>query len=402
VSSDNVQGPGPGEGATGFFSVTHSKGKSGPRVGCLRTAHGQSETPCFLPIATDGTLRGVSLEQAAACGARALMVNAWHVYRQTGPEVLRQAGGVHRLMGWDGVVFTDSGGYQVFSLKDTSQIDDSGVSFALDTEVLTPESAIEIQKHLGSDIMFVLDDCAPYPCDRQRAALAVERTTQWARRSLAAHRTMPARYAHHQELFGIVQGSMREDLRTRSAEEVAELGFGGYGIGGLSIGMPRTVIREMTVLTCEHLPFDRPRHLLGVGLPNQILEGIADGADTFDCVLPIRKAQRGIAHTRHGELRFKLAQPAATRDRPLDTACTCSTCAVYSREQLRLLFKSDKAQAGLLAAIHNLHFYHSVVDRARQAIREGRFTEYMNAFLADWQGAEQDGTASEARASAGS
>jgi queuine tRNA-ribosyltransferase len=373
-----------------FFTVTHAHEGGGPRTGCLQTTHGAAETPCFLPIATQGSLRAMSFQQAEACGTRIIMANAWHIFRNTGPEVLEKLGGAHGFMKWDGILFTDSGGYQVFSLKDTSTINDNGVAFDVDAEMLTPAKAIEIQKHLGADVMFVLDDCAPYPCTRKRAEEAVRRTTLWARECMAAHKDTLKRYAQSQAPYGIIQGGARARLRMRSAQEVAELNFDGYGIGGLSIGMPRSEIREMTALTCEMLPSDKPRHLLGVGLPGQVLEGIADGVDTFDCVLPIRKAQRGIAYTRFGEVRYKNPQPAAFKDQPLEAGCMCSTCTSYSREQLRLLFQTDTPMAGQLAAIHNIWLYHKLLEGARRAIVAGQFSSYLKEFLADWGSGEEN------------
>jgi len=372
-----------------FFTVTCATHAGGPRTGRIETAHGAVDTPCFLPIASHGSLRALSFEQAAACGSRLLMANAWYIFGETGPERLRALGGAHGWMGWSGILMTDSGGYQVFSLKDNSRITDNGVAFG-DDALLTPERVVEIQRHLGSDIMLVLDDCAPYPCADARAEEAVRRTSLWARRSMAAFQSTEPIQTRPQRIYGIIQGSTRDALRRRSIDEVAGLGFDGYGIGGLSIGMPRSAIRAMTELTSALLPADRPRHLLGVGLPNQILEGIADGADTFDCVLPIRKAQRGVAYTSTGERIYK--RPDRQPDEPLDSRCGCPTCASWSREALRRLFKSDKPRAGELAAIHNLSFYHGTLAAARKAIRQARFDAFKDAFIDQWEAGEASGT----------
>lgn len=374
--------------AVKFFTVTHAEGSTGPRLGLLRTGHGEAETPCFLPVASHGTLRAISFQQAVDRGTKVLMANAWHVYRSTTPEKLREIGGAHRLLGWDRILFTDSGGYQVFSLREGSKLADEGVSFAEEVEPLTPAKVIQMQRELGSDIMISLDDCAPYPCDKERAEEAVRRTTLWCGECIKIFRETPPCHAHPQFLYGIVQGSVFTDLRRRSIEEVAGMGFDGFGIGGLSIGMPRSDVRAMTALTCEFLPYDKPRHLLGVGLPPQILEGIADGADTFDCVLPIRRAQRGFAYTRFGEVRYKEKARPGLRDTPLDPKCDCPTCAKYSREQLRVLYRTEQEVAGELASIHNLHFYHQVLAGAREAIRANRFTAYMNDFNARWNAGE--------------
>lgn len=373
-----------------FFSVIHTDdGMDGARVGRIRTDHGAVETPCFLPVASHGDLRAISFEQAGNVGTGIIMANAWHVYRGATREKLRAAGGAHSLMDWNGILMTDSGGYQIFSLSGSSEITDEGVSFhSVESreggETLTPETVILMQKELGSDIMNVLDDCAPYPCEKQRAVEAVRRTTLWGRISVQAHRRIPAIYPRRQFLYGIVQGSVFEDLRRRSILETAELGFEGYGIGGLSIGMPRSAVREMTALTCAELPQNKPRHLLGVGLPVQILEGISDGVDTFDCVLPIRKGQRGVAYTRFGEIHYKDKEGSRLKDAPLDPKCDCPTCAHYSREQLRVLYRTQRVRAGELAALHNIHFYHKILSGARDAIRAGHFNQYLNDFKARW------------------
>jgi queuine tRNA-ribosyltransferase len=317
------------------------------------------------------------------------MANAWHLTRAAGgADALQRAGGAHGFMRWPGILFTDSGGYQVFSLKDTTDIGDEGVRFETDEELLTPEHVVHMQKVLGSDVMMVLDDCAPFPCPPERAAVAVERTTQWASRSVRAHRETAPRYGYGQSLWGIVQGGADPDLRRRSIDEIASFAFDGYGIGGLSIGMPRETVRAMTALVCDGLPADKPRHLLGVGLPGQILDGIEDGADTFDCVLPIRKAQRGIVYTTFGEVALKKPierrSPTSRADDPVDPRCACPTCARYSREALQLLFRVDKTEAARAAAVHNLCFYHALVANARQAIGDDRFLEFRRECLANF------------------
>jgi queuine tRNA-ribosyltransferase len=366
-----------------FFSVLHGPTGAGPKLGLLKTAHGEAETPCFLPVASHGTLRAITFPQALAVGTKVLMANAWHVRRGTTEEALRDAGGAHGLLGWPGILFTDSGGYQVFSLRENTELTDQGVSFG--GELLDPQAVIRMQKELGSDIMIALDDCAPFPCEIERAAEAVRRTTLWGRQCDEWHQKLHALYGRPQFLYGIVQGGTFPDLRIRSIAEAAELPFDGFGIGGLSIGMPRSEVREMTRMTCAGLPAGKPRHLLGVGLPDQILEGIADGADTFDCVLPIRKAQRGIVYTRFGEVRYKDPAPGRAKDQPLDRKCPCSTCASYSREQLRVLYRTERERAGELASIHNLAFYHEVLQGAREAIREDRFPQFFEAFLSRWR-----------------
>jgi queuine tRNA-ribosyltransferase len=314
-----------------------------------------------------------------------IMMNAWHVYRSAGAKAIEERGGVHALTGWNDIVFTDSGGYQVFSLRDNVTLDDGGVSFASPSgeELLTPEDVVRIQKRVGADIITALDDCAPYPCTRRRAEAAVRRTTLWARRCARTHRETPGVYDYDQQLWGIVQGGAFQDLRAKSVDEVAALHFDGYGIGGLSIGLPRVMIRDLTALVCDRLPSDRPRHLLGVGLPSDIIDGVDDGADTFDCVLPIRQAQRGIAFTSRGDVSYAVPHDEAG-DVPLDAHCTCDTCRTHSRELLARLYHNDRRLAARLVAIHNLSFYHNLLAGAREAIRNGRFASYRNDFLSKW------------------
>ena len=267
----------------GSFSVVHSGDEGGARVGVLQTPHGTFETPCFLPVASHGELRNLTFEDAADCGSRLLMVNAWHVFRRAGAEELLKAGGLHGWMGWSHSVMTDSGGYQVYSLRETSRVDDEGVTFLSPEDgkedQLTPERVIEIQRIIGSDVITVLDECPPYPCSKEAEQAAMERTHLWARRSVSAFQEMPPRYGRRQALWGSVQGGVSEDLRKISVDELSQHPFDGFGIGGLSIGMPPSVMREMTALVCERLPYDKPRHLLGTGLPPAILDGIEDGVD---------------------------------------------------------------------------------------------------------------------------
>jgi queuine tRNA-ribosyltransferase len=383
---------------TPFFTVTSNNGLSGPRVGRITTAHGSCDTPCFEPIASLGTLRALSFEEAKSCGTSVIMANAWHVFREAGAETLQRTGGAHGFMRWDGIIFTDSGGYQIFSLKDLAEIGEEGVQFGSTeetrSELLTPEYVIEIQKRLGSDVMIALDDCAPYPCSRERAEEAVHRTSLWARKSMSAHREIPPCYGYAQSLFGIIQGGTYEDLRRVSVEQVAGLDFDGYGIGGLSIGMPRPLVREMTQLTSGLLPFDRPRHLLGVGLPGQILEGIEDGVDTFDCVLPIRKAQRGIVYTTFGAIRYKDVPEPSAGKMPVDSSCECYTCGRYSRSQLHKLYREQRTEAGRLASIHNLTFYHRLLERARDAIIRNEFSAFKRDFMSKWTTMEHEAHAS--------
>jgi queuine tRNA-ribosyltransferase len=314
------------------------------------------------------------------------MVNAWHLYNKVGPKKLQNVGGIHRLINWTKPIFTDSGGYQIFSFGENSEISDEGVVFTdssgKNMELLTPEHVVKIQKYIGSNITTTLDDCPPYPSSYEHSRAAMLRTTLWASKSVVAFNQIPSFYSHGQDLWGIVQGGVYEDLRKRSVEDLVQMDFGGYGIGGLSIGMPRTAMREMTSLVCEQLPFDKPRHLLGTGLPSDILDGVEDGVDMFDCILPIRKAQEGVAYTSSGIVQYRNLDKASLADLPLDTECSCPVCKHYSREQLRGLYQSDKNVAVRLAAIHNLFFYHNLLEGAREAIKQNKFSTYKKSFLA--------------------
>ena len=368
-----------------FFTITHSNGKKGPRAGIMHTAHGATETPCFMPIASNGSFRAITFEQVDQLETKLIMANAWHIYREHGPTKLKDIGGMHKILGWDHLICTDSGGYQAFSLRDTCYITDEGIVFGEgEDETLTPFKVIEMQKALGSDIMIALDDCASYPCTKERALEAVKLTRKWGIESLEAHKQIESQYGFKQYLYGIVQGSTFNDLRVQSSHDAGELDFDGYGIGGLSIGMTQAQAREMTAICTENLPFNKPRHLLGVGLPVQVLYGIYNGVDTFDCVLPIRKAQRGVVYTSMGEVRYKHVQPDNMKNEPLDPNCSCSTCKNYSREHLRRLFKTDKENAGELASIHNIYFYNDMMKNARRAIKEDRFDSYLKEFISNW------------------
>lgn len=369
-----------------FFKVLYSNDQTGPRIGLINTGSCMTETPCFLPVASNGSFRSLTFDQAAKTGSRIIMINAWHVYNHIGEEKFKKEGGIHNVLNWNNIICTDSGGYQVFSLRENSRITDDGVVFGTaENEILTPYKVIKMQKIIGSNIIFCLDDCAPYPCNWQRAHKAVERTIQWGHESIKAHKQIPSLYGYSQYLFGITQGSTYNDLRIRSSRETGALDFDGFGIGGLSIGMKQKIITKMTRLTCEYLPDNKPRHLLGAGLPLQILLGIANGVDTFDCVLPIRKAQRGVAFTSFGEVVYKSLQTNKLKSSPLDPKCSCSTCTSYSREDLRQLYRTDRDKTSELASIHNLYFYNKMLEDSREAIRQNRFTQFYNDFFSRWK-----------------
>jgi queuine tRNA-ribosyltransferase len=364
---------------------------SGARRGLIETDHGPVETPAFMPVGTQGTVKTLSARDLEEIGADIILSNTYHLYLRPGERLIEEAGGIHRFMGWNRPVLTDSGGYQVLSLADLSRIGDEGVEFKshLDgsTHFLTPERVVDIQLSIGSDIMMVLDECAKYPCERGQAEDAVERTTLWARRSLAARGPRVTRSGYERALFGIVQGSVYSDLRERSAEELVSLDFPGYAIGGLSVGEPKRDTFEMVARTTAHLPEGKPRYLMGVGLPDDIVEAVARGVDLFDCVIPTRNARNGCVFTSRGKLVIRNAA-YAREDAPLDPSCGCEVCRTYSRAYIRHLFNAGEMLGPRLATYHNLYFYLQLIADMRQVISEGRFLEWRERFYGRYGAAD--------------
>ena len=361
------------------FELLATCPETGARRGRLYTPHGVVETPAFMPVGTQATVKAMAPEELEALGAQILLSNTYHLYLRPGPEVIAQAGGLHRFMGWEHSLLTDSGGFQVFSLSSLRRVTDEGVWFRSHLDgsphFITPEKAVEVQALLGADIIMAFDQCVPYPVEYREAEAAVARTTAWAVRCRQAHRR------EDQALFGIVQGATFPDLRRRSAQEVTALGFSGYGIGGLSVGEPKALMYETLAETLTHLPSDRPRYLMGVGSPDCLVEAIGLGVDLFDCVLPTRMARHGAVWTREGRLVVRNA--AYARDfRPLEEGCRCYTCRRFTRAYVRHLLKAGEILGVRLTTIHNLYFTLNLVAEARQAIAEGRFGQFRKEF---WQ-----------------
>jgi queuine tRNA-ribosyltransferase len=346
------------------------------RRGRMATARGTVETPQFMPVGTAGTVKAVTTGELRAAGTTILLGNTYHLYLRPGPEIVRELGGLHRFMNWDGPILTDSGGFQVFSLEGLRKIDEDGVRFRshLDgsTHVLSPESSMSIQAALGSDIAMAFDECPPLPSPREAIAAAVDRTTRWARRCRDAWRGDGV-------LFGIVQGGPHADLRERSAAELIALDFPGYAIGGVSVGEPPEAIAQAARTSAALLPEDRPRYLMGVGRPEDLVEGVASGIDLFDCVMPTRNARNGQLFTSEGKINIKNEAYRAD-PRPLDPACACETCRSYSRAYLRHLFVSKEILASRLNTLHNLAYYLGLMDAVRRAIESGRFEAFREAF----------------------
>jgi queuine tRNA-ribosyltransferase len=351
--------------------------QSGPaRAGRLVTTHGEVATPAFMPVATAGSVKSLTPRQVEELGAEIVLSNTYHLMLRPGADRVRELGGIHRFMNWAKPVLTDSGGFQVASLAELRRVEDEGVTFRSHLDgslhLLTPERAVEIQEKLGSDIAMVLDECLLYPAERTEVRTAAQRSREWAKRAKAV------RNRQDQALFGIVQGGVFEDLRRENARALVELDLDGYGIGGLAVGEPKELLRAMTGTSASELPEDRPRYLMGVGTPLDILESVALGVDLFDCVLPTRNARNGTLFTSAGRIAIKNARYAAD-DSPLDPECRCYTCAHFSRAYLRHLFVAREMTSATLNTIHNLHFYVELMSRIRRAIEEDRFAALLEA-----------------------
>jgi len=362
---------------TGFaFELTHRDGAA--RRGRMTTPHGIVETPAFMPVGTQGAVKAVTSDELFACGTQIVLANTYHLHVRPGHELIRDLGGLHRFMNWSGPILTDSGGYQVFSMKGQTKLDEDGVTFRSHVDGsllrLTPESSMEIQSALGSDIAMVLDHCPPLPAAREAVELASARTTRWARRSREAYRGPGVP-------FGIVQGGTDETLRELSAAELTELDFPGYAIGGVSVGEPPEAIASVARFTAARLPETRPRYLMGVGRPEDLVEAVAGGVDLFDCVMPTRNARNGTLFTAHGRINIKREQYRSD-PLPLDSSCSCETCAHYSRAYLRHLFVSNEILASRLNTIHNLAYYMGLMTKLREAVAMGALAAFREAFLA--------------------
>lgn len=360
------------------FTVIQQDAETGARLGRLSTPHGEVATPAFMPVATQGTVKAMSPRELREVGAEIILSNAYHLYLRPGAELVGQMGGLHRFMGWDGPILTDSGGYQVFSLKDLCRVSEEGVHFRshLDgsAHFLTPESVMQIQENLGVDVAMVLDECVPGPASYEEAARAVSRTTRWAERALAA------KTRRNQALFGIVQGGVYPELREQSARELLALHFPGYAVGGLSVGEAPALTLRLARLSVQFLPQDRPRYLMGVGTPEQLVRYVALGFDMFDCVLPTRNARNGALFTRWGKLNIRRAE-YATDLRPIDEECGCYTCQHFSRSYLRHLASAGEILSARLNTLHNLYFYQHMMRSMRQALAAGRFMDFARPFL---------------------
>jgi len=359
------------------FEVLNKDSNTRARRGRLHLAHGVVETPVFMPVGTQATVKGLTPEQLHSLSVEILLCNSYHLMLRPGHETVARLGGLHRFMGWDRPILTDSGGYQVFSLSGLREVGENGVKFQshLDgtTYELTPEGAMDVQIALGSDIVMALDDCLGHPATPEMAAVSMRRSMDWAGR---CHSHFNKRAPAGQELFGIVQGGVYPDLRKESAERLLELGFAGYAIGGLAVGEPNAMMYEVVERLEPSLPEDKPRYLMGVGTPEDLVECVAQGVDMFDCVMPTRHARNGWLFTNDGHIAIKHAE-FKEDPRPIDENCGCLVCRQYSRAYLRHLFMAKEILSSVLNTIHNIYFYLDTMNRIRQFIEFRRFDEFL-------------------------
>ena len=363
------------------FEIIARDPHSAGRVGRLTTPHGVIETPAFMPVGTQGTVKGLTPAELRECGVQMILANTYHLYLRPGHQVIDSLGGLHRFMNWSGPILTDSGGYQVFSLARLRTLSEEGVTFQSHLDGsrhhLTPESATSIQEALGADIIMVLDECPAYTSSPEEQQLAMERTVRWAARCRQAHPS-----DSRQALFGIVQGGTRQDLRERCAREIVKLGFAGYAIGGLGLGEGPQQMAQVLDWTAPHLPVDFPRYLMGVGPPRDLVAAVLRGIDLFDCVLPTRNARNGCLFTSAGKINIR-NQRYREDSGPLDPLCTCATCSGYSRAYLRHLLMAKEILAHRLLTLHNVHFFMEFMRKIREKIAAGRLAE-LAAQVAAW------------------
>jgi queuine tRNA-ribosyltransferase len=361
------------------FQLETSDGAA--RAGQLHTQHGTISTPMFMPVGTAATVKSVSPEELQSFGARIILANAYHLYLRPGHELVERVGGLHKFMNWSGAILTDSGGFQVMSLSELRKVTPDGVEFASHIDgsrhFISPEKSMEIQRALGSDIVMAFDECVKHPATREEVKRSLELTTDWEKRC----RKFPLK--EYQGLFGILQGGMFPDLRREHFQMLADQDFEGWAIGGLSVGEPPALMYELLDASLPLLPREKVRYLMGVGTPQDLVEGVARGVDIFDCVMPTRNARNGTLFTSEGKLHIKNARFVADQE-PLDPGCGCYTCKNYSRSYLRHLFLSGEIFGSRLLTIHNLHFYIDLMRQMREAIQEGRFADFRAQFLASY------------------
>ena len=360
------------------FDLVKRDAKTHARRGVVHTPHGDIQTPIFMPVGTQATVKAMTPRELKEVGSQIILSNTYHLHIRPGEELIREAGGLHRFMSWDRPILTDSGGFQVFSLASLRKIKEEGVTFQSHLDgsrmFIGPETSMAIQEALGSDIAMAFDVCSPYPCDHRTAAEAMHRTHRWAQRCKTYHTR------EDQAVFGIVQGAFYEDLRIESAKVLADMDFPGYGIGGLSVGEPKPIMYGMLDAMMPYMPENKPRYLMGVGSPDCLVEGVYRGIDMFDCVLATRVARNGTCFTDSGRLVIRNAQYAHDFG-PIEEGCDCYACQNFSRAYIRHLMKAGEITGGRLATIHNLRYLLRLMERIRQAIEEDRFEEFRRDFF---------------------
>ena len=360
------------------FQLLHQDSTSRARCGLLTTAHGPVQTPIFMPVGTNATVKAMRPADLREVGAQIILANTYHLYLRPGHRLVEQLGGLHRFMAWDGPILTDSGGFQVFSLAELRKITEEGVQFRShidgSSHLLTPELSIGIQQSLGADVIMCFDECPSADADRSYVERSLELTTRWARRSKQAHTRQD------QLLFGIVQGGRFPELRQRSAAELQEIGFAGYALGGLSVGEEKPVMHAVMDACESQLPTDHPRYIMGIGTPEDLVEAVWRGYDMFDCVMPTRNARNGMLFTSQGRVNIKAKQYEEDQG-PLDQNCSCQVCRTYSRAYLRHLYRSDEILSSILNTYHNIAYYLDLMSRMREAIQLNRFDQFRRDFF---------------------
>lgn len=361
----------------GNFTVIHKDASCGARLGSLKTPHGEIETPIFMPVGTNATVKAMTPEDLLAVHARIILANTYHLYLRPGHRLVEKLGGLHRFMNWQGPILTDSGGFQVFSLGELRKINEEGVTFQSHLDgsyhVLTPELSIRIQESLGADIIMCFDECPAATADYAYVDRSLQMTTRWALRCKEAHRR------EDQQLFGIIQGGMHHDLRVRSLNEICTIGFDGYALGGLSVGEEKEQMYGVMECCSPLMPLDSPRYIMGIGAPEDLVEAVRHGYDMFDCVMPTRNARNGMLFTSNGRINIK-AKAYEEDEGPLDPECGCHVCRSYSRAYLRHLYRAGEILASHLNTYHNLYYYLDLMRQMRDAIRENRFNEFRRNF----------------------
>jgi queuine tRNA-ribosyltransferase len=369
------------------FQVLSQDASTSARCGRITAGHGEVETPVFMPVGTQGTVKSLTPHELIDAGCQIILGNTYHLYLRPGEELIRRFGGLHRFANWPRAFLTDSGGYQVFSLAALRKIHEHGVRFQSHIDgsyhEFTPESVVQTQRTLGSDIMMVLDECPPYPIDKSYVAESIALTHKWALRCFDAWKKSEPRYGHDQALFGIVQGGVHEDLRRQSCDQLMAIDFSGYAIGGLSVGEPKSAMFEMAAVCAERLPKEKPRYLMGVGKPEDLVEAVSLGIDMFDCVIPTRNGRKGQVFTWRGPMNLTNLV-FRDDDRPIDENCGCYACCTFSRGYIRHLFQAQELLAMRLGSLHNVYYYQQLMKTMRENLRAGGFEFWKKNFLSTY------------------